>query len=40
MEDPDLGPLVDNIEGLVDSIYGLPVDLLCILIESVAVKVG
>lgn len=37
LEDPDLSALVDKIEGSVDSIFGLPVGLLCTLIERVAV---
>lgn len=36
LEDPDLRPLVDKIEGSVDSIFGLPVDLLCALVERAA----
>lgn len=34
MEDPDLLPLLDRIEGSPDSVFGLPVDLLCELIEK------
>ncbi|CAM9495228.1 unnamed protein product, partial [Hapterophycus canaliculatus] len=37
LEDPDLGPLLDNIDGSVDSIFGLPVDLLCTLIGRITV---
>ncbi|CAM9990838.1 unnamed protein product, partial [Scytosiphon promiscuus] len=40
LEDPDLGPLVDNIEGSVDSVFGMPVDLLCTLIERAMVGAG
>jgi len=37
LEDPDLSTLVEKIEGSVDSIFGLPVGLLCTLIERAAV---
>eukprot|EP00752_Nemacystus_decipiens_P004725 g4308.t1 len=37
LEDPDLGSLVDRIEGSVDSIFGLPVDLLCTLVARASV---
>lgn len=40
LEDPGLEPLVDNIEGSVDSIFGLPVDLLCTLIERTMIGAG
>lgn len=37
LEDLDIGSLVDRIEGLVDSIFGLPVDLLCTLVTRAVV---
>eukprot|EP00903_Cladosiphon_okamuranus_P016126 g14882.t1 len=37
LEDPDLGSLVHRIEGSVDNIFGLPVDLLCTLVTRAAV---
>lgn len=37
LEDPDLGALVDKMEGSVDSIFGLPVDLLCTLVARASV---
>lgn len=37
LEDPDLRSLVDKIDGSVDSIFGLPVDLLRELVERAAV---
>lgn len=33
LEEPGLRSLVDKIEGSVDSVLGLPVDLLCTLVE-------
>lgn len=37
LEDPDLSTLVDKINGSVDSVFGLPVGLLCTLIERATV---
>lgn len=40
LEDPDLRLLVERVEGSVDSVLGLPVDLLCDLMKRAAHRVG